>query len=121
MKIKLIGPNGTEIISGKSLREKLRLLSTKFEVDFKFSTKQSNEKNSYNDKINLGYDNKIVNVLSPHPVPLIPKDYFLLVRGYGFGHGVGMSQWGAKAMAERGSSFRSILKHYYTGVKIKTY
>ena len=43
------------------------------------------------------------------------------MRGFGAGHGVGMSQWGAKAMAERGSSFRKILKHYYTGVQIKTY
>ncbi|MBQ7895190.1 MAG: stage II sporulation protein D [Oscillospiraceae bacterium] len=33
----------------------------------------------------------------------------------GFGHGVGMSQYGAKVMAETGSDYRSILAHYYPG------
>jgi stage II sporulation protein D len=37
----------------------------------------------------------------------------------GYGHGVGLSQYGANAMAEEGASFIDILKHYYTGVEIK--
>lgn len=37
----------------------------------------------------------------------------------GFGHGVGMSQYGANAMAESGSTWREILAHYYTGVTIE--
>lgn len=36
----------------------------------------------------------------------------------GYGHGVGMSQWGANAMAKQGKSYRDILKHYYNGVEI---
>ncbi len=37
----------------------------------------------------------------------------------GFGHGLGMSQWGAKAMAEQGYDYKQILKHYYTnGIEI---
>ncbi|TDT62398.1 stage II sporulation protein D [Fonticella tunisiensis] len=36
----------------------------------------------------------------------------------GNGHGVGMSQWGAKAMADKGSKYDEILKHYYTGIAI---
>ena len=36
----------------------------------------------------------------------------------GFGHGVGMSQTGANAMAKKGAKFDEILKHYYTGVSI---
>ena len=36
----------------------------------------------------------------------------------GYGHGVGLSQWGAKAMAENGSSFREILTHYFPGTQI---
>lgn len=39
------------------------------------------------------------------------------VRGYG--HGVGMSQYGADFMARQGSTYDEILKHYYTGVTIK--
>lgn len=37
----------------------------------------------------------------------------------GYGHGVGMSQWGANAMANNGSSYDEILKHYYKGVEIE--
>ena len=36
----------------------------------------------------------------------------------GYGQGVGMSQWGANAMAKNGSNYEEILKHYYTGVEI---
>jgi len=38
------------------------------------------------------------------------------VRGYG--HGVGMSQYGADFMARQGFTYEEILKHYYTGVEI---
>ena len=37
----------------------------------------------------------------------------------GFGHGVGMSQYGAMAMANMGYKYDEILKHYYTNVEIK--
>jgi SpoIID/LytB domain protein len=40
------------------------------------------------------------------------------VRGRGWGHGVGMSQWGAHGLAQRGASYPEILHHYYTGVSI---
>jgi SpoIID/LytB domain protein len=36
--------------------------------------------------------------------------------GHGWGHMVGMSQYGAKAMAEAGSGYRDILSHYYSGL-----
>ena len=41
-----------------------------------------------------------------------------LVRGSGWGHNVGMSQYGARAMAELGYSYREILSFYYDGVEI---
>lgn len=41
-----------------------------------------------------------------------------IVKGRGYGHGVGMSQWGAYGYAERGASYRKILGHYYSGTKI---
>ena len=116
LKIILYGTNRNKIISGKNLRRKLKLLSTKFEFDLKFNP---SDPSNVDNKLN--FDNKPVNDFAPQPLPLIPEEYFLFVRGFGAGHGVGMSQWGAKAMAERGSSFRKILKHYYTGVQIKTY
>jgi len=42
----------------------------------------------------------------------------LTLEGKGHGHGVGMCQYGAKAMAKNGRNYRSILKHYYPGTKI---
>ncbi|MGQ9512347.1 SpoIID/LytB domain-containing protein [Thermodesulfitimonas sp.] len=39
--------------------------------------------------------------------------------GNGWGHALGMSQWGARAMAEEGLSFRDILNFYYTGVTLE--
>lgn len=36
----------------------------------------------------------------------------------GYGHGVGMSQWGADGMANEGFNYKEILKHYYTGIEI---
>lgn len=41
----------------------------------------------------------------------------VVTRGYG--HGVGMSQYGAQGMAKEGYTYEEILKHYYTGVEIK--
>ena len=41
------------------------------------------------------------------------------INGRGWGHGVGMSQQGANSMAQAGHDFRSILRHYYTGVEIR--
>ncbi len=38
----------------------------------------------------------------------------LTVVGEGWGHGIGMSQWGAMAMGSKGSSYREILNHYYS-------
>ena len=45
----------------------------------------------------------------------------LLVKGQGYGHGVGMSQWGAHGLAEQGADFRSILQHYYRGAEVVPY
>lgn len=42
--------------------------------------------------------------------------FHFTVRGYG--HGVGMSQYGAKVMAEDGADYRAILAHYYPGCEL---
>lgn len=52
-------------------------------------------------------------------ISLDPKLNIIEIQTYGYGHGVGMSQWGANGMAKHESNFEEILKHYYTGVEIK--
>ena len=44
----------------------------------------------------------------------------LTIRGAGFGHGVGMSQYGALGFAKKGTGYREILAHYYTGTSLGT-
>ncbi len=41
-----------------------------------------------------------------------------VITGKGWGHGVGLCQVGAFGMAQAGSTFEEILKHYYTGIKV---
>ena len=43
-----------------------------------------------------------------------------VVRGGGWGHGIGMSQYGAYGLAQRGRLHREILSHYYSGAKLST-
>ncbi|MGH2348669.1 MAG: SpoIID/LytB domain-containing protein, partial [bacterium] len=41
-------------------------------------------------------------------------------NGRGSGHGVGMSQWGARGQALLGRTYLEILRYYYTGVTFET-
>jgi len=43
------------------------------------------------------------------------KEDIFEIKCLGYGHGVGMSQYGADFMARQGSDYREILEHYYTG------
>lgn len=45
----------------------------------------------------------------------------VIINTKGYGHGVGMSQYGAEGMAREGYSYQDILKHYYTGIEIKKF
>ena len=81
------------------------------------------------------YDERIFNLVKEgKAIPVCPEqlgglstprfaseinDEKVKVTTYGYGHGVGMSQYGANEMAKRGYSYIQILKHYYTGVVIK--
>lgn len=51
--------------------------------------------------------------------PARPAPAFLL-QGSGEGHSVGLSQWGARALARGGSSYVEILQHFYTDVEVGT-
>jgi stage II sporulation protein D len=42
------------------------------------------------------------------------------IRGAGFGHGVGLSQYGAYGYAQHGATYDAILAHYYTGTELGT-
>jgi len=56
----------------------------------------------------------------------VPSNHFrvkrdrnsIILKGRGLGHGVGMSQIGAKRLAEKNLTYKQILAHYYPGHKL---
>ena len=61
----------------------------------------------------LGYDQ-----LRSTNFILTAKDGGFLFSGLGWGHGVGLCQWGTRGMAEAGADYRTILRSYYRDVDI---
>lgn len=70
----------------------------------------------------VDYDNETETVLInsgavvPPTIQTTPTSYTF--SGSGWGHSVGMSQWGAYAMAKQGFSYEEILKFYFTGIEL---
>ena len=58
------------------------------------------------------------NVLKSNMYDIEMKGYYFDVVGRGWGHGVGMCQWGAYFMARERYNYKSILTHYYPGAKL---
>ena len=50
---------------------------------------------------------------------IVKNDSHVIITTRGYGHGVGMSQYGANGMGKAGYSYRDILLHYYPGVSIE--
>ncbi len=69
----------------------------------------------------LSNDTRIATDKGLFGLPITPNDSGMFtVNGRGWGHNVGMSQWGARGMAERGYTYDQILKYYYSGVTVTT-
>jgi len=83
------------------------------------------EKNEYTIP---GYHIRTVFGDNKDPGGLLKSDYITLkakgdkviIEGKGWGHGVGMCQFGAIEMARQGKDYKRILYHYYSGTRIKT-
>ena len=73
--------------------------------------KASKELSQY---IAAGADN-----LANYPRTAPEKADELLFAGMGYGHGVGLSQYGAKGMAEAGFNYKEIIEYYFTGASVR--
>ena len=68
--------------------------------------------------IRAGWIATLTGVVALATASSAPAAERLYIRGAGWGHGVGMSQWGAYGFAKRGDEYRTILSHYYTGTRL---
>jgi len=68
---------------------------------------------TYTLALERGVSRSVARFLPTGDEGLLPRVRF---DGEGWGHGVGMSQWGARAMAGAGADYRQILAHYYGGL-----
>jgi len=110
--MQLIGSTGSTQVSGEEIRKVLGLKSALFDVHVMESNLSP-----------LHGQGSIINKPGIHQMSGRPSET-ILISGFGWGHGLGLSQWGAKAMAEQGPQgdstyFKEILKHYYQGTTIK--
>lgn len=121
------GTNGTIELPGAKIRSLLQLKSTLFDIAIVKSYSEFTSHNyeakeikvsEFNNMLSLSEKNNISHNSVIEPIDTV------IITGYGWGHGLGLSQWGAKAMAEKAPPgnteyFKDILKHYYHGVEIK--
>lgn len=91
--MRVTGDAGTRVISGAELRRALQLRSTLFSVT-----------------------PVLGQVASTETVSSAPTSF--VITGRGFGHGLGMSQWGAYGLALQGYNYHQIVTHYYTGATL---
>lgn len=66
-----------------------------------------------------GLDFRYLFGLSSTHVTMEKQGEDIVINSRGYGHGVGLSQWGAGKMAKEGYTYDEILKHYYTGIDIE--
>jgi SpoIID/LytB domain protein len=66
-------------------------------------------------------DGRLPQTVPSHWLRLRTSGRTLMIRGRGWGHGIGMVQWGAYGKAKRGLSYRQILQAYYGGLSPHRY
>ena len=116
------GTKGSVSLTGTQMRSIFGLKSTLFDLIFEVPDIRKLDASMGFDKKNItanlpdvretNYLSEKVHIISGKPGESI------IIDGYGWGHGLGMAQWGARSMASH-LSYRDILLHYYTKVDIK--
>ncbi len=120
--IKFFGTKGVATLTGNELRKLLGLKSTLFDVRLEKPNIQSI-------KADMGFQEKKISVNLPDEEERnlsLDKIHVLsgregeniVIFGYGWGHGLGLSQWGAKSLAAH-MDYRAILAHYYQNTELK--
>ena len=112
--LKIVGTEGNHHLKKEQSRSLFNLRSNLFTI-----TKKGNDPEPVLVVTSQGLEERTVSqpiLTATELIPVnvgIPTEY--MMSGTGYGHGVGMSQYGAKGMAEEGYNYDQILKHYFTG------
>lgn len=133
--IRFIGTNGSAQLTGEKLRSVLGLKSTLFDINVLLGTEKNIEFNVTDSGGTVDHKKIDINLPPTHEQGFVTDkkelhrlsgraNEIILISGFGWGHGLGLSQWGAKAMAEKGPQgdatyYKEILKHYYQGTTVK--
>ena len=115
---RVIGPSGTLVLTGAQLRSRLGLKSTL--VRFEVVAPEVAVKPAFLSAPQLGGEDLPIAPDQPQVLVQVPPPSLLAI-GRGYGHGVGMSQWGALELAQRGQSYEQILRHYYRGTELRPF
>lgn len=107
--VNITGSAGDCAIAGTKLRVMLDLKSTNFTIELLYPEDKP-----------LPLLGKSTPPTDKEPTPKMysRNPIALQIAGYGYGHGVGLSQWGAREMAQKGSTYKEILAHYYPGSEL---
>lgn len=105
-------------VSGKIMSVNIITDKNTFNVQKELPIRRVFQKNNISlPSANAIFDVKEIKSENPKEKPV--KKF--IAQGGGFGHGVGMSQWGAGEMNRKGYSYGEIIQHYYKGTAITTY
>lgn len=63
----------------------------------------------------------VISLLYPAAAQAQSQDPVFVIRGHGWGHAVGMCQYGARGMAQAGKNYKEILTTYFQGTQVKSY
>lgn len=112
--------NYEKFITYNDLSKKLNMDINENSVINIISKTQGNriEKIEINNKTYSGVQIRNLLNLRSADFELSLEDDGIIFKTKGYGHGVGMSQYGANGMAKAGYNYEQILKHYYKGVKL---
>ena len=116
--VKFVGTSGNIAITGEQARTIFGLKSAMFNVRTERSvqiTGKGQKKASVSDGTKVDAKPAAMN----NGAMRLQGVDSVVFEGHGFGHGLGMAQYGANAMATAGSSYDAILHHYYTNVVIQ--
>jgi stage II sporulation protein D len=125
----IIGTSGMKSFFRDNIRSVLGLRSTLFQVCYDSMVQIWNVYNTVdnynqtNDIMGITVDGLVSKlngkndkyyVICADGVKTLPKAFSTITfKGKGYGHGLGMSQWGARGMAANGSDYRAIIEHFY--------